>query len=115
MIVFINAGQGTCYNGLHSEPQLSDLINKVATKIPHKWHEVGIQLNLKHEELRFLRESLPSGAGSQLFASIFTLWKNRRTREYSWATMIEVLKTTSVDQTRLAEDLNRELTIHATS
>ena len=73
MIVFINAGQGTCYNGIHSEPRLSDLINKVATKIPHKWHEVGIQLNLKHEELHFLRASLPPGAGSQLFASIFTL------------------------------------------
>ena len=78
-------------------------MNEVAAKIPGKWHEVGIQLKLSQEELSFLKDSSPTV--SQLFASIFTVWKRRTTREYSWTTIIEVLKTDAVDETRLAEGL----------
>ena len=96
--------------GLQSEPELADLMNEVAAEIPGKWHDVGIQLKLSTSDLDCLRTlSLPT---SQLFSSVFTLWKKRTTDDYSWATIIKVLKTPAVDEIRLAEKLNTKLIGH---
>ena len=83
-------------------------MNEVAVKTPRKWHEVGIQLKLSQDELSVLNDSSPTG--SQLFASIFTVWKKRNTREYSWATIVDVLKTPAVDEVGLAKELIAKLT-----
>ena len=96
------------YNGIHAEPELADLLNEVAVIIPNEWYAVGIQLNLSDEELRSWRESYPH-ARTELFARIFTEWKRRSTTEYSWATIIKVLKTRLVNQFKLANDLETKL------
>ena len=84
-------------------------MNEVAARIPNKWYAVGIQLNLTDAELQALRVSNPHGDITEIFGRVFTIWQENKTREYSWATMIEVLKTPSVHQPRLAEDLARIL------
>ena len=102
------AGLSSQYRTLQSEPELSDLQNEIATKIPNMWYAVGIQLKLTHNDLcSWLAES-PSDT-KKLFGHVFTAWKERGTRDYSWATMIEVLKTPSVCQPRLAEELAKKL------
>ena len=40
------AGLGSKYTGLESEPELSDLMNKVASRVSSKWKEISIQLGL---------------------------------------------------------------------
>ena len=40
------AGLGSKYLGLTSEPELSDLMNEVASKVYAKWKEISIQLGL---------------------------------------------------------------------
>ena len=102
---------GLCsrYRGLQSEPKLSDLLNEVACKIPNKWYAVGIQLELTHNDLCSWLAANPNGDTMKLFASVFAAWKDRGTGDYSWATIIEVLKTPSVCQPRLAEELSKKL------
>jgi len=39
-------GLGKKYVGLGSEPELSDLMNEVASKVPAKWKIISIQLGL---------------------------------------------------------------------
>ena len=83
-------------------------MNEIAAMIPQKWHEVGIQLRMEHDELKFLSDSNPPG--SRLFASVFTAWKNCMKKSYTWAVLIEALKTPAVNETRLAQDLFAKLT-----
>ena len=90
---------------MQGEPKLADLMNEVAVKIPDKWHPVGIQLGLAHSELT----SITSSDSQFKFASVFTEWNKRNTPEYSWATIIDVLKTPAVSEQRLAEKLFRKL------
>ena len=84
-------------------------MNEVAAHILSKWRLVGIQLNIKTEDLNSIRVDNPHYSRLELFIEVFSLWKDNCTREYSWATMIEVLKAPSVDEKSLAEQLNRKL------
>lgn len=97
------------YSGIQAEPELADLLNEVAAVIPNQWYAVGIQLNLSDEDLRSWHDSNPYARKVQLFATIFTEWKKRSTMEYSWATIIKVLKTRSVDRFELADKLDSKL------
>lgn len=97
------------YRGIQAEPELADLLNEVAAIIPSKWFAVGIQLKLSDEELCSLRDSNPHARTEQLFSAIFREWKSRSVMKYSWATIIEVLKTQSVNRFKLANKLDTKL------
>ena len=91
-------------DGVNSAPELPDLMNEVAAKIPHKWYEVGIELGMECDQLRFLSVSNPPGF--QQFASVFTAWKNYMRKDYTWAVLIQTLKTPTVNENRLARELS---------
>ena len=91
--------------GLEAEPELRDLMNELAARIPHKWREVGIQL-IKEEKLNCFTSPEPL----HNFSSVFTTWKSETSSPYKWSTLIDVLKSPSVDETRLAEELMNKLT-----
>ena len=93
---------------MQSAPELPDLMNEVAAKIPQKWHEIGIQLGVEYDQLKFLLVSNPPG--SQQFASVFTAWKNCMKRDHTWAVLIQALKTPAVNEPRLAQELSTKLT-----
>ena len=84
-------------------------MNEVAAKIPQKWHNVGIQLGIDYDQLQFLSVSTPPG--SQQFASVFTAWKNCMKKDYTWAVLIEALKTPAVNEPRLAQELSAKFTV----
>ena len=65
---------------------------------------MGIQLELTHGELASIASSGPIDPQFK-FASVFTEWNKRNTPEYSWATIIDVLKTPAVNEQRLAEEV----------
>ena len=88
-------------SGLRSEPKLSDLMNHVAAKILPKWHELGIALDLAHNDLECLRALDPH----QRFSSIFTKWKEQMTKPYTWLTVIDALNTPTVGAINLARDI----------
>ena len=96
--------------GLQDRPELCDLMNEVAAKIPSKWRQFGIELRLTTSELDgFLVESL--GDTLQCFSSVFTVWKDRMSREpYSWLTVVESLMAPAVRERRLALELKNKLT-----
>ena len=80
-------------------------MNKVATKVPDKWLEIGIQLGLEAAQIRAIafqhREE-----SSKIFMDIFDYWKRQSgDQPKSWSTMVEVLKTQSVDEPTLAHDI----------
>ena len=96
--------------GLVDKPELRDLMNEVAAKIPDKWRQFGIELQLTPGELNSFSLA-NSGDTSLCFSSVFTLWQNRMSREpYSWLTVVESLRAPAVKEYKLAVELCLKLT-----
>ena len=102
------AGLGSNYAGLESEPELSDLMNEVASKVSAKWKEISIQLGLTVNDQKCFID-VTSGDPNQCLTFVFNVWKNRATRPYKWSTVIEVLETPAVGEKRLAQELKTKL------
>ena len=62
------------YAGLHYAPQLVDLINEIAVKLPDKWQEIGLGLGLEEYELKKIK--LEEQNINSIFSSVFTQWCN---------------------------------------
>ena len=102
------AGLGSKYLGLTSEPELSDLMNEVASKVYAKWKEISIQLGLTLNDQKYFME-LTLGDPKQCFTFVFTVWKSRATKPYTWSTVIQTLESPAVDEMRLAQELRTKL------
>ena len=98
-------------DGLDSQPELADLVNKVAAKIPGKWKDVGLQLGLDNGVLDGMATGSP-GDLNQYWRNVFTRWKNlnSKTRPYTWSTIVQALKVEAVTEFRLAEEIENEVT-----
>ena len=102
------AGLGSKYSGPESEPELPDLMNEVASKVPAKWKQISIQLGLTPSDQECFMASSPNDP-IQCFTSVFRVWKSRATRLYTWSTVIQALEAPAVDEIRLAQELRMKL------
>ena len=93
--------------GLASEPEVLDLMNEVAAKIPSKWRDVGLQLGLDHGVLEGIASSLRDT--NHCYSNVFTRWKNQNsaTHPYTWLTLVQALESQAVGQTRLANEIKK--------
>ena len=78
-------------------------MNEVASKVSSKWKIISIQLGLTHNDQEYFMASTTDPI--QCFTSVFKVWRSRVTKPYTWSTIIEVLKSASVDEVRLAQEL----------
>ena len=100
------------YNSnLESEPDLSDLMNKIAAKIPSKWKDIGLQLGVNQGVLDGIATISP-GDPNHCYINVFTRWKNQNspTHRYTWSTLVQALKKPAVGEDRLADEIKNELT-----
>lgn len=85
-------------------------MNKVAARLPSKWRDVGVQLNLNPDHLDGIAASTSSSSLDR-FYSVFTLWKKQVTAPYAWSTVIHALEAPAVNEIRLAEELRSSLKV----
>ena len=81
-----------------------DLTHSVLTTlvVPHlttKWYEVGLALALTPDELDKMKEN------HQGISDVFMLWEQQSTRPFTWETLLAVLKSSTVNEPELAEQL----------
>ena len=95
---------------LDSEPSLPLLMDKVA-KIPSKCWAIGLQLGLTTAELQAI---CPQHQGLEehhrAFGEIFDVWRRCGSLPYTWRTLIDVLRSTSVGEVLLSEQLTSWIT-----
>ena len=96
----------TCVVSLDNEPEVSDLVNEVAAKIPKKWRDVGLQLGLDPSELDGIAIESPSDT-NYCYMKVFTRWKNKNSAEhpYTWSTIVCALQVPAVGEERLANEI----------
>ena len=77
-------------------------MNNVAVKIPPKWYNFGVQLNIPTGTLSAVHRH----TDLECFIEVFSIWKCSLSREpISWVTVIAVLESPSIDERKLAADL----------
>ena len=98
---------------MDSEPELPDLMNEVAAKIPSKWSDVGLQLQVDPDVQEGIARISP-GDTNRCYSNVFTQWKNQNstTHPYTWLTIVQALKAPAVGESRLAEKIKDKLTGH---
>ena len=84
---------------------LKNLLNFVAAKIPRKWMDFGIQLDIPYEEL----ETYPRHDCKECFNKVFSTWKRNGSPPYTWETVIDVLESPSVNEKELAQSIRKLL------
>ena len=91
---------------LDSEPSLPLLMDKVAAVIPHKYELIGRQLGLSLAELQVIGPRHPTlEEHHRAFGEMFGVWRRRGSVPYSWRTLINVLRSTSVGEVLLSDEL----------
>ena len=96
---------------LDSEPSLQHLMDKVAAVIPHKYELIGLQLRLSLAELQVIGPRRPTlEEHHRAFDEMFGVWRRRGSLPYSWRTLIDVLKSPSVGEVLLSEQLTSWIT-----
>ena len=94
-------------SSLDSGPSLAHLMDRVATVIPHKYVTVGLQLGFTLAEVQTIRplhQSLDDHL--RAYREIFGMWQKRGSPPYTWRTIIGVLRSASVGEVLLSEQLN---------
>ena len=89
-----------------SAPKMSDLANRVAAIIPGKWKSVAIQLQIGMGAIDAVcRDKHDS---FDRFMSILDMWERSSCPPFTWNTLVNVLKSPSVNEKELAKQLERE-------
>ena len=102
---------GTLPVTLDSEPSLQHLMEKVAAVIPSKYEMVGLQLGLTLAQLQAIRPQHQSlGDYHRAFGEIFNEWRRQGSPPYTWGTLTGVLRSASVGEVLLSEQLTFWLT-----
>ena len=94
---------------LNTEPELSDLLNKVADKTRSIWETIGLQLNISSDRIKSISESYPRSP-IRCYAEVFDVWRKSGSPPYTWATIIDALRAPIVGEHQLATELQQWLT-----
>ena len=88
-------------------PELKDLMNAVAAKIPAKWRFVGIQLGVPVEALDDIQLQVAGKPNCNIgaFELLLGKWKSLHPHKYTWSTIINALEAPSVGAIDVAAEL----------
>jgi hypothetical protein len=89
-----------------SAPTLSVLANRVASVIPHQWKNMAVQLELSEGDIKSIQGD--ENKISDCFNAVMERWKQSLTKPFTWETLINALRSPSVNEIRLANELNCE-------
>ena len=85
---------------------MSVLANRVAAVIPDKWKKVAVQLELPRGDIKAIQKD--EDDCFDRFTAVLDQWKTSLSKPFTWATLIAALRSPSVKETVLADELNQE-------
>ena len=92
---------------LHGKPDISMLSELVGAVIPDKWKLFGVQVGLELSYLNSLHDEFTNPIVR--FIHLFKEWENRKTPDFTWATVIKVLYSKTISEYTLAENVLKKL------
>ena len=90
-----------CPSGVESAPDVTDLLNLVVPHIQGRLLEVGLQLGLTKEAV----EAIATDPSGQHWTRVFTEWRERAVKPYTWATLLDMLESSEISYGQPAQVL----------
>ena len=88
---------------------MRDLMRMVASRVMDKWTIVGIELNLEQHQLKAISQSNHQDA-MQCYLEVFSLWQKKADPPFTWATIIDTLRSPIVKENALAQEIEDWIT-----
>ena len=102
MNYFFMTGKSEAYSRAPTIPKLMSL---VAKKIPTKWYEIGMQLEIKVPTLEGFEQHTTNQV--RLYSKVFDQWEKEQKVPFTWETIISTLE--EVDENSTAADIREWL------
>ena len=80
---------------------MKELLNKVASRAMNKWKRIGRELEIEQHQLN----SITNQDAIECYADVFDLWQKRANPPFTWATILEALRSSVVDEKALAHEI----------
>ena len=96
---------------LNSQPDLNQLMNKIARAIPEKWEEVGYELGIMRSDMQRIKyEALKTTSITiTAYREIFAYWFSHALEQCTWTTVLNALASEQVGEEPLARRIRRDL------
>ena len=89
---------------LQSPPKTIDFLEQVAVKVSANWRMLGIKLGIETNKLDEITKQ-NNDRGVHCLERVMVLWKHKADPPYTWATVIDALKSSIVEEKSVAEDV----------
>lgn len=84
-------------------------MNKVAAELrTEKWKTFAIQLGLTDKCVSDIGYNHKRNVTIEIFTDVFHEWHTQQTSPYTWNTVVEALRSPSMDERGLAEKISRK-------
>ena len=80
---------------------MNDLLNRVASRAMAKWEVLGLQLNIPPQQLSTIQKGNPI----LCYADVFDIWERKSDPPFTWATIVEALRSPIVKENSLAKEI----------
>lgn len=80
--------------------------NYVASAIRTRWFDFGIMLNIPYSDLEGIERSFSENP-LRCFLSVFHQWKCDPKKSFTWATVIDILSSNTMNEEKLAEKIRK--------
>ena len=83
---------------------MRDLLRRVASRAMDKWELVGLDLGIEQHQLNTISQYHPRNTIG-CYSEVFNLWENRADPPFTWATIIDTLRSPIVEENGLAQEI----------
>ena len=83
------------------------MLNQVASRAPNKWKEIGLQLGIQSHQLNSINHHDP--IYMHCYMDMFSLWEKKAEPPFTWATIIDALRSPRVLEIVLAHNIEMQL------
>ena len=83
---------------------MRELLHRVASRATDKWKRVGLELDIEHHQLNTISRSHCQDA-FECYCEVFSLWQRKADPPFTWATIIDALRSPFVRENALAQEI----------
>ena len=88
---------------------MRDLLRRVASRAMDKWELVGLDLGIEQHQLKTISQYHPHNA-IRCYSEVFSLWQKKADPPFTWATIIDTLRSPIVEENALAQEIEDWIT-----
>ena len=89
---------------LNEPPNMRELLRRVASRANDKWELIGLDLKIEQHQLNTISRAHPHNAIS-CYSEVFSVWQRKADPPFTWATIIDVLRSPIVKENALAQEI----------